>query len=137
MLNNKCVFVIDQNLPLGLIANTAGVLALSIGEAFPGIIGRALEDSQGVFHRGITMLPIPILKGTADSLKEMREAVKAHEPELTVVGFTNVAQTAKHYEDYSEKLESYAPEQIEYLGLALFGPKKVVNKFTGNLGLLR
>lgn len=137
MSTKKCAIVIDQNLPIGLIANTAGVLALTIGKEFPELIGHELKDSKGDRHHGITTVPIPILKGTGLSLKEMRETLKEYEPTLTVVDFTSAAQTTTNYEDYSRKLEGTPVEQLEYLGIALYGSKKVVNKFTGNLGLLR
>ena len=59
----KCVMVIDEELPLGLIANTAAVLAMSIGDKIKGIIGDDVRDGDGQLHRGITNLPIPLLKG--------------------------------------------------------------------------
>ncbi len=122
---------------MGLIANTAGVLALTLGKEFPEIIGHKLEDSKGDCHHGITTIPIPILKGTGPLLKEMRETLKEYESELTVVDFTNAAQTTMNYDDYSRILKDTPIEHLEYLGIALYGPKKIVNKFTGNLGLLR
>lgn len=35
----KCVIVIDHTLPLGLIANTSAVLAISIGNKIKEIVG--------------------------------------------------------------------------------------------------
>ncbi|MGR6861764.1 DUF2000 family protein [Aliivibrio salmonicida] len=57
--------------------------------------------------------------------------------EVTVVDFSNVAQSTKNYQDYSEKLASTKADDIEYLGIAIYGAKKLVNKYTGNLGLVR
>lgn len=57
----KCVMIIDEELPLGLIANTSAVLALSIGENVEGIIGEDVTDKDGHVHRGITKLSIPYL----------------------------------------------------------------------------
>ena len=34
----KCVMVINEHLPVGLIANTSAVLALTIGDKIKGII---------------------------------------------------------------------------------------------------
>ena len=33
--NEKCVMIIDESLPLGLIANTAAILGISLGAAIP------------------------------------------------------------------------------------------------------
>lgn len=137
MSNTKCVLVIDHDLPLGVIANTAAVLSLSIGKQFPALIGRDLMDSNGDVHHGITTTALPILKGTGGSLKDMREALKQFEPALTVIDLTSATQTTKNYDDYSAQLASTPVEQLEYLGLALYGDTKIVNKFTGSLGLLR
>ena len=137
MSTQKCAIVIDQDLPVGVIANTAAVLSLTLGKQFPTLIGCDLQDSKGDRHHGITTAPIPILKGTRPALKDMREALKSYEPELTVVDLISATQTTKSYEDYADKLQGTPVDQLEYLGVALYGPLKVVNKFTGNLGLLR
>ena len=33
--NEKCVMVIDENLPLGLIANTAAIMGITLGKEMP------------------------------------------------------------------------------------------------------
>ena len=71
MTENKCVIVLDENLPLGLLVNSAAVLMMSIGKLHPDLVGRNLEDGSGHEHRGITTVPLPILKG-AGKLKEIR-----------------------------------------------------------------
>ncbi|OMH33878.1 DUF2000 domain-containing protein [Motiliproteus sp. MSK22-1] len=137
METRKCVIVIDQALSSGPIANTAAVLSLSLGRKFPELIGQDLTDNQGDRHHGITTAAIPVLKGSGPLLKEMREALKAHEAELTVIDLTRDTQTTRNYQEYANKLESTPLEQLEYQGVAIYGNKKLVNKFTGNLGLLR
>ena len=137
MKNRKCVIVIDQSLSNGPIANTAAVLSLSLGRKFPELIGKDLTDHQGDRHQGITTAAIPILKGTGSLLKQMREDLKAYEAELTVIDLTRDTQTTRSYQEYADKLESTPLEQLEYQGVAIAGDKKLVNKFTGNLGLLR
>lgn len=59
----KCVMMIDHTLPAGLIANTAAVLAMSIGNRIEAIIGDDVFDADGICHRGITHIGIPVLKG--------------------------------------------------------------------------
>jgi len=133
----KCAIVINQSLPLGVIANAAAVLSLSLGKQFPELIGNDLSDSRGDVHRGITTIPIPILKSSAELLKEMREALRPHETEITVVDLTSATRTTRSYEDYAKQLRDTPHEELEYLGVALCGPQKIVNSFTGSLGLLR
>ena len=37
--NEKCVMVIDEQLPLGIIANTAAVIGITLGKAMPEVVG--------------------------------------------------------------------------------------------------
>ena len=135
--SKKCVVVIDHALPVGVIANTAAVLSINLGKMIPEIVGNGHKDNSGDYHHGITTMAIPILKSTAQLLKEMRQAVKAYEPDLTVIDLITATQTTKNYADYVHQYENTPIEHLEYLGLALYGEMKVVNKFTGSLGLLR
>ncbi|WP_426577796.1 DUF2000 domain-containing protein [Xenorhabdus stockiae] len=134
MDNKKCVLVIDKNLPLGVIANTAAVLALSLGKAHPELVGDNIKNQDGGEHFGITRVPIPILAATASEIKEIRSQLQSL---TTIVDFSNVAKNTKNYEDYSSKLEATSEDSIEYLGIAVYGDKKVIIKQTGNMKLIR
>ena len=131
---SKCVIVLDADLPLGLIANTAAVLALSLGSRLP-IVGPDNQDASGSLHSGLTKIPVPILRSDASSLKALREKATALEG-VFVVDVTDAAQTTTNYQDYTQKLAGSTAESLRYLGLALFGPKKSVNKLVGALPLL-
>ncbi len=137
LTTKKYVIVIDHNLPVGVIANTAAVLSINLGKMVPEIIGYDHKDSAGDYHHGITTMAIPILKSNSLLLKEMRQAVKAYEPNLVVVDLITATQTTKSYTDYVHQYENTPVENLDYLGLALYGEIKIVNKFTGSLGLLR
>src|ERR1700722_19384875 len=97
MSENKCVIVLNENLPLGQLVNSAAVLMMSIGKLHPDLVGRNLEDGSGHMHQGITTVPLPILKG-AGKLKEIREGLKLHEGELTVVDLIDATSTTASYE---------------------------------------
>ena len=64
LLNEKCVMVIDEKLPLGLIANTAAIMGITLGKEMPGIVGANVVDQSGHLHLGIIEFPVPILKGS-------------------------------------------------------------------------
>ncbi|MDK2123070.1 DUF2000 domain-containing protein [Parachitinimonas caeni] len=134
-MENKCVVIVDESMPLGTIANTTAVLAATLGKLRPEMIGADLPDSSGFLHQGITTMALPILKGNGPLLKRMRSQLKAFEPALLVVDLISATRTTKSYQEYAAVLA--ADEDIEYFGLALFGDKKTVNSLTGSLGLLR
>ena len=136
--NEKCVMVIDEHLPLGMIANTAAILGITLGKNMPEIVGADVTDKTGNDHLGIIEFPVPILKGTAESMKAIRE--KLYEPEfsdLTVVDFSALAQSCKTYDEFIRKMKDVPEAELNYFGIAICGTKKKVNKLTGSMALLR
>ena len=136
--NEKCVMVIDENLPLGIIANTAAIMGITMGKRMPEVVGADVYDRTGNEHLGITRFPVPILKGNMEVIKTIRE--RLYEPEfsgLTVVDFSDLAQGCKTYDEFIEKMKDISETELNYLGIAICGPKKKVNKLTGSMALLR
>lgn len=136
--NEKCVIVVDENLPLGIIANTAAILGITMGMKMPDVVGNDVLDLEGNAHIGIIQFPVPILKGNTEILKKLR--TRLFEPqfsELTVVDFSDLAQGCKTYEEFTDKMAACAEDNLSYLGIAVCGDKKKVNKLTGTLPLLR
>lgn len=136
--NEKCVMIIDENLPLGMAANTAAIMGISIGKEIPEVVGKDVFDRSGNRHLGIIEFPVPILKGNAESMQMIRE--RLYEPEfsdLTVVDFSDLAQGCKTYEEFIKKMTLVSETELRYFGIAICGAKKKVNKLTGSMGLLR
>jgi hypothetical protein len=136
--NQKCVMVIDETLPLGIISNTAAIMGITLGKQIPDRIGSDVTDKTGNTHMGIIDIPVPILKGNHSLLKELRK--KLYEPEfsdLTVVDFSDVAQGCNTYDDFTRKISGVPESDLKYYGVAICGNKKLVNKLTGSMPLLR
>lgn len=136
MSDTKCVLVIDETLPLGLIANAAAFLALTLGQRLDRVLGPDVADSARNIHAGICTLPIPILRGTAERIKTIYSATLDH-GDLVTVGFSNAAHSSLTYADYQAKLAAMPVDELAFLGVALYGPKRAINKLTGALALLR
>lgn len=136
--NEKCVMIIDESLPLGLIANTAAILGISLGKENPGVVGRNVTDKSGHSHPGIIEFPVPVLKGSPETLKDIRK--KLYEPEyqeLSVIDFSDLAQSCKTYPEFIERMSRTPEDSLTWLGLAICGPKKKINSLTGSMALLR
>ena len=131
----KCVLVIDEALPIGLAANTATVLSITLGRRIETIVGPDVIDASEQVHTGITWLPIPILKAQADSIKAIRQQAAINEG-LLVVDVSHIAQRERNYQSYTQKIAGFSADELSYLGIALYGDKKVINRLTGNLPLL-
>lgn len=136
--HEKCVMVIDGQLPLGVIANTAAILGITLGKELPDVVGASVMDQSGSAHLGIIEFPVPVLKGTPERIREIRE--KLYQPEyqeVTAVDFSDLAQSCKTYGEYMDKMRQMPEYMLQYFGLAICGPKKQVNKLTGSMPLLR
>ena len=78
--NEKCVMVIDPELPLGLIANTAAIMGITLGQKMPEVVGTDVADRSGHTHPGIIAFPVPVLKAAPEDIKALRE--KLYQPEF-------------------------------------------------------
>ena len=136
--NEKCVMIIDENLPLGIIANTAAIMGITLGKKIPEVVGADVCDRAGNEHLGIIEFPVPILKGNSDIIKTIRE--RLYEPEfsdITVVDFSDLAQGCKTYDEFIRKMKEMSEADLNYLGVAICGTKKKINKLTGSMPLLK
>lgn len=136
--NEKCVMVIDESLPLGIIANTAAIMGITLGKKMPEVVGADVTDQSGNEHLGIIEFPVPILRGSPEIIKQIRE--KLYQPDfqdLTVVDFSDLAQGCKTYDEFIEKMGHVPESTLQYFGVAICGAKKKVNKLTGSIPLLR
>lgn len=136
--NKKCIMVIDKSLPPGIIANTAAIMGITLWKRMPEVVGTDVTDQDGNEHSGIIEFPVPILQGSPEVIRQIRE--KLYQPdfqELTVVDFSDLAQGCKTYGEFIEKMGHVPESALRYLGIAVCGPKKKVNKLTGSMALLR
>lgn len=138
MQNEKCVMVVDEKLPLGIIANTAAILGITLGKQLPEVVGEDVYDSMGNGHLGIIRFPVPILKENTEGIRLLRERLSEAEfSDVTVVDFSDLAQSCKTYEEFIDKMAYVAESELHYFGIALCGAKKKINKLTGSMALLR
>lgn len=136
--NKKCVMVIDGRLPPGLIANTAAILGITLGRQLPETVGADVYDATGRAHLGIIEFPVPVLRGTAETIRTVRE--RLYEPEfagLTAADFSELAQGCRTYQEFTGKMAAVPEADLTYLGVALCGPRKLVDRLTGSMPLLR
>ena len=90
--NEKCVMVLDEELPTGILANTAGIMGITLGKYIPDAVGTEVSDKSGRVHLGIIEFPVPVLKASRERIRQIRSQL--YEPkfaELTVVDFSDVA----------------------------------------------
>lgn len=136
--STKCVMIIDESLPAGVIANTAAILGITLGKQFPEAVGTDVTDKSGRSHLGIIEFPVPILKGSTELIREVRQRLYTKEFEdVAAVDFSRTAQEYRTYDEFVQKIADTEEESLLYLGIGLLGTKKKINKLTGNLPLLK
>ena len=136
--NEKCVIVVDEKLPLGVIANTAAILGITMGMKMPDVVGNDVLDLEVNPHMGIIQFLVPILKGNTKILNKLRTKLfEMQFSELTVVDFSDLAQGCKTYNEFTHKMANTSESKLNYIGIAVCGNKKQINKLTGSMPLLR
>ncbi len=134
--SRKCVVVVDEDLPAGLMLNATACLAVTLGARVEGINGEDAIDGSGMVHPGLIPTGIAILQADADTIQEIRMRADAVEG-IFVADFTDAAQTPRNYGEYLENIARIASVDLKYLGVVLYGEKKPIRKLTRNLALLR
>lgn len=136
--SKKCVLIIDSTQPTGIIANTSSVLSITLGQQLGNIIGQDVYDKLGEKHLGITQMPIPILGASPEKIKEIRRhLLSLLIKDIVIVDFSDIAQKSRTYDHYENIMRTTTENDIRYIGIAVYGDKKVINKATGNLSLIR
>lgn len=135
-MNEKCVMIIDGDLPIGEIANTAAILGITLGRRLPEAVGENVTDGAGNSHIGVIKIPVPILKANRETIGKLRlRLYEERYKDLAAVDFTELARSCKTYEEFIDRM-SYA-SQLDYIGLAVCGDRRKVNSLTGSLPLLK
>ena len=128
---HKCVLVIDNAQPTGIVANIASVLSMTLGCRVSNIVSHER-------HLGITQLPIPILGASQEKIKELRNYFHSLEIEdLVLVDFSTIAQQSRTYDEYEREMYSANEDDLHYVGIGICAEKKAINKATGSLSLIR
>ncbi|MGH3527457.1 MAG: DUF2000 domain-containing protein [Pseudonocardiaceae bacterium] len=134
-LPTKLSVVLRSDLQTALAVNAAAVLCLSLGGRLPELLGEDGKDASGTVHGGLNTHPVPILTATPEEMHQLRDRAR-DAAEVIVVSFNEVARRARDYENYLRDLEITPTGNIDYVGVAVFGPRNVVTKLTKRLPLM-
>jgi hypothetical protein len=132
----KIALVLDPTLGPGQVANRGAVLATGLAARHPEILGPDPVTENGQDLVGFTKVPIVVLKARrGEDLIELDR--KARELSCTSVVFLARAQGLRSYDAYLESISRSDSLELDIDSCMILGPKKAVNKLTGNLPALR
>lgn len=131
----KIVMVVRDGLSPHVATNAAAVLGLALGGRLPHLLGADGKDAAGGVHAGFNTHPVPVVTAAAAQLAELHDKARERD-DIVVVGFTEVARRARDYAAYLDDLASTPSAELEYVAVALFGPRNRITSLTKRFPLL-
>lgn len=132
----RSVIIINNELPIGKAANAAAVVAFTLGQRHPSLVGEKFQDWTGNLYPGVIFTGISILGASPGDLVELSKKAFAA-VNCDVIVFPLEGQTTVDYEEFRRVMADVKPERLGYLAIGLAGERKSINKVVGNLKLLR
>ncbi|WP_319413975.1 DUF2000 domain-containing protein [uncultured Cohaesibacter sp.] len=139
-MNNdfRLAIIVNPDMPLGLIANTASAIAIGLGAREPSLAARNLSDCMGRSIDVSSCLPVPVLQASQEAIGALlMKAIAAKKGGEAVVPFPAFARSLHAYEEYERAMPGRNLQQEPIDGLGLVGPVKWVRSLTGSLKLMR
>lgn len=134
-LPERCIIVVDADLPVGRAANAAAVIALTVGQRHPGLVGAPLVDGSGHAHPGLIPIGIAVLAARQEELSLIRQ--KAVLSDCDIVSFPEQGQQTRDYAAFQHAVGQFSTADLRYAGIALIGARKPISKIVANCGLLK
>ncbi len=131
----RCVIVVDSELSVGRAANAAAVIALTVGQRHPSLVGAPLVDASAYEHPGLIPIGISILAAKQEELSTLRG--KGVLVGCDIIDFPTQGQQTNDYSAFQDAVAQVATEDLRYVGVALVGARKPISKIVANLGLLK
>jgi len=129
----KSVIVLKDSLAPGFLANAAACIASGLFRQQEEAYGPEIEGENFKFIP-ITKIPIMIMKQN----KPFKELLKrAKRNGLKYMLFTREGQSTTNYDEYIERVKGKSVEEVDVIGIGVIGEDELVNKFAGDLALLR
>lgn len=133
---HKIAMVMDSSMAPGMLANRAAVMATGLAAKHREIVGEDIVTKDGAILPGITKVPISVLQARdRNDIPALTD--KARTLGCTVLVYLSRAQGLRSYEEYMAAVGSLMADNLDIDSLLVFGPRKSVNKVTGNLPMLR
>ncbi|WP_026868563.1 DUF2000 domain-containing protein [Inquilinus limosus] len=133
----RLAIVVNPDLPLGLIANTAGAIAIGLGARLPALAARQLTDRHDRTIDISSNRPVPILQADAATIRALLLKALPQPGERAVVPFPSFARSLHAYAEYEAAFPDRDLSEEDIDGLGVAGPAKWVRSLTGSLKLLR
>ena len=134
----RVAVIVAPDMPLGLVANSVGVIAVGLGAQCPHLADGALADGGGRRFASVCNQPMPVLQADRATIRNvMLKAFARRQNGAAIVPFPAFARSIHVFADYEKALGTKSLEDEEIDGLGLAGPAAWIRSLTGSLKLLR
>ncbi|WP_413736482.1 DUF2000 domain-containing protein [Sodalis sp. RH21] len=129
----RCVIILNEALPAGKAVNAAAVIALTVGQRHPMLVGAPLIDADNMEYPGLIPIGIPVLSAPAQTLNALSD--RCRQQGLDRVIFPLEGQATTDYAGFCQAVRALPSGEIQLLGIAIIGNKKAVRKLTARCAL--
>ncbi len=131
--DTKVVLVVREDLASWQKLNVTAFLATGIAAAAPEAIGKSYEDANGRHYAALLGQPVMIYGGDAAGV--LRAFQQAQQRELTIAVYVKAMFSTGNDDDNRAAFRAESVEDPDLVGIALRGPRKMVDKAVKGLSL--
>jgi hypothetical protein len=131
--DTKVAIVVREDLASWQKLNVTAFLATGIAAAAPEAMGKPYEDENGRQYAALLGQPMMIHCGDASGL--LRAFQQGRQRELTVAVYVKAMFSTGNDDDNRAAFSAEPADQPDLVGIALRGPKKMVDKAVKGLAL--
>lgn len=133
MFDTKIVFIVRDDLPVWQKLNVVAFLATGIAASAPEIIGEPYVDGAGYYYGNMSGQPMLIFSADLAELQKVRQ--KGIEREMLLIPYVHSMFSTGRDDDNRAVFLAEEPDNMDLVGLAVRGQKKIVDKVIKGLSL--
>lgn len=131
MPDTKLLIAVRDDLAQWQKLNVVAFLASGIAACHPGLVGEAYRDAADTRYTPLFGHPVLVHVGPLDGLQKTRARAVARG--LTVGVYTAAMFATSNDADNRAVVRPVAPDDLDLVGLSLYGPKRDVDKAVKSL----
>lgn len=133
-MNMKIAIALNENMGVGFLSNAAACIASGLFNNENDLLGEHIEGADCTFIP-ITKIPVLVVKQNKKPWDELLKRAKRNK--LKYMVFTREGQSTTSYEKYAERVIGKKLDELEVVGIGVLGEDGLVDKFAGDLPLLK
>ncbi|WP_405602996.1 DUF2000 domain-containing protein [Streptomyces sp. NBC_01410] len=124
--DTKIAVLLREDLETWQRLNVTAFLVSGIGAGAPEVIGEPYEDADDTRYLSMFRQPVLVFEGTKDMLKNSHSRAIGRDVPMSV--FTSDLFVTNNDRDNRAAVRVVSKDQLDLVGLAVYGPKNAVDK---------